>query len=491
MPTLQEIDREVEYRRQEVAVELARRSLLAFTKYTFEGEYQVNWHHKLVADEIDAWLDAKEPYNLLIEEPPRHGKSEQCSRRLPPYIFGKNPNAQVLFASYSADLASAMSRDAQRVMLSNFYSEIFPNTHLVTKGYSHDETAIRQANEFTIVRHKGSFRASGVGGGLTGRGADIGIIDDPFKNRQEAESETVREGVIEWYKSTFRTRLEKGGRILMLLTRWHLHDLAGWCIDKMNTDPEADKWKVVSLPAIYEEMEFTHPKDPRKEGEALWPNKYSIPALRKIKASIGTYDWNALFQQQPSPPGGAVFKREWARVIDAEDLPPNIYWVRCWDLAVTAKTSADWTASQQIGRDENNNIYIRKIIREQVEWPIVKNMLMIIAKQEKVPVGLLSTGVQKGFFQDLMTELELLDVPLYAINEDKDKLTRALPWIARAEAGKFYLVRGKGVDSYIDELIEFTGQGDKHDDQVDATSGGYSMLAEYIEPEVYVVGQYG
>ena len=465
MPTIQQINSEVENRCREVDIELARRSLLNFTVYTFEGEYQANWHHRLVADEIDVWLTADEPYNLLVQEPPRHGKSEQCSRRLPGYIFGRNPDAQVLFASYSADLASAMSRDAQRVMLSNSYSQVFPKTRLVTKGHSHDETAIRQANEFTIVRKKGRFRASGVGGGMTGRGADIAIIDDPFKNRQDAESETVREGVIEWYKSTFRTRLEKGGRILMLLTRWHVHDLAGWCIDKMKTDPDADTWKVISLPATYEKTEFSHAEDRRKEGEALWLEKYPVKDLRKIKASIGTYDWNALFQQRPSPPGGAVFKREWAQVIDTEDLPPNIRWVRCWDLAVTAKTSADYTASVQLGVDSNMNVYCRKFVRDQVEWPVGKKMIKAIAKQEKVAVGVTTTGMQKGFFQDLMSDLEMLDVPLYAFNEDTDKLTRALPWIARAEAGKFYLVRGKGVDIYIDELVEFTGQGDKHDDQ--------------------------
>jgi len=491
MPTLQQINSEIDSRRQEVEIELARRSLLNFTTFTFEGDYQVNWHHRLVADEIDAWLVAEEPYNLLIQEPPRHGKSEQCSRRLPGYIFGRNPDAQVLFGSYSADLAGAMSRDAQRVMLGNRYSQVFPHTRLATKGNRYDETAIRQANEFTIVGKRGRFRASGVGGGLTGRGADIGIIDDPFKNRQEAESETVRDGVIEWYKSTFRTRLEKGGRILMLLTRWHLHDLAGWCIDKMKIDPEADKWKVISLPALFEKGEFTRPCDHRQPNEALWVSKYPESALRKIKATIGTYDFNALYQQQPSPPGGAVFKREWAKVIDAEDLPPNVQWVRYWDLAVTAKTSADYTASVQMGRDQNNNVYVRRIVREQMEWPVGKRMLKTIAISEKLPVGIETCGTQKGFFQDLMADLEMASIALYAFNEDKDKLTRALPWIARAEAGKFYLVRGKGIDNYIDELVEFTGQGDKHDDQVDATSGAYRMLAEYIEPEVYVIGQYG
>jgi len=491
MPTTQEIEKELESRRQEVQVELACRSLLNFTLYTFEGEYQVNWHHRLVAEEIDAWLDAEEPYNLLLQLPPQHGKSELSSRRLPAYVFGKDPNKQIILGAYNQDWASTFGRNTQEIMLSDKYRELFPNTRLVTKGFRGRETDIKQANEFTIVGHKGKYKASGVGGSITGRSADIIIIDDPIKNREEAESETIREKTIEWYRSTLRTRLSKGGRILMLLTRWHLHDLAGHCIKKMKDDEQASQWRVISLPAIFEKTEFTHPKDKRKEGEILWPNRYPKKFIMIQKAEQGSYDFNALYQQQPSPPGGAVFKREWAKVIEAEDLPPNIYWVRYWDLAVTAKTSADYTASVQMGRDQNNNVYIRRIVREQEEWPVVKKMLKTIAKNEKMVVGIETCGTQKGFFQDLMSDLELFDVPLYAFDEDKDKLTRALPWIARAEAGKFYIVRGKGIDGYIDELVEFTGQGDKHDDQVDATSGCYRMLAEYIEPEVLVLGDYG
>lgn len=490
MVSVAEIDLEIANRDKQVNVELARRSLLDCTTYTFDGDYETNWHHILVANEIDAWLDSLDPYNLLIQLPPRHGKSELCSRRLPPYIFGKHPDWEVILGSYSADLATKMCRDAQRIMLRKEYGEVFPGTQLVTKGSKHDETAIRQANEFSIVGHKGAMKAAGMQGGVTGRGANVIVIDDPFKNRKEAESETVREGVIEEYKSTFRTRLEKGGRILMLLTRWHLHDLAGWCINKMKDDPDADRWKVLSFPALFTQSEFTHPDDPRKEGEALWPNKYPIKDLMRIKASVGTYDWNALYQQEPSPPGGAVFKREWARLIDADDLPPNITWVRYWDLAVSAKKSADYTASVMLGVDSLGNIYIQRIVREQVEWPVSKRMIKTIGLNERIAIGIETCGTQKGFFQELMCELDSMSLELHAFDEDTDKLTRALPWIARAEAGKFYIVRGKGVDKYIDELIEFTGHGDKHDDQVDATSGAFRMLAEYVEPELEVIGDF-
>ncbi len=488
MPTLLEVNREIKYRLDENNAELARRTLLGFTTYTFDGKYEVNWHHELVSDEIDMWLEADDPYNLALFMPPRHGKSELSSRMLPGYVLGKNPDRQIILASYNAAWASDLSRDAQKIMLSENYARVFPGTQLVTKGNKRDMTAIRQANEFSVVGHRGKYRASGILGGITGRGADIGIIDDPFKNREEAESETIREKVIAEYKASFRTRLEKGGRILMLLTRWHLYDLAGWCINMMENEPDSDQWRIISLPAFYEKSKYSHPKDMRKEGEALWPGKYPVKALKKTKAVLGSYDWGALYQQQPVPPGGAVIKRDWLQVID--HAPQYLKWVRYWDLAVTKKTTADHTASGQMAIDRDGNLYVKNFVQEQQEWPTVKRMIIIISVQEKCPVGIEDVATQKGFVQALLTEKALMNIDLRGYSVDSDKKTRALPWVARAEAGKFYIVRGKGLDSYINELVNFTGIDDKEDDQVDWTSGAYKMLADYCEPELFEIGDY-
>lgn len=421
--------------------------------------------------------------------PPRHGKSEIVSRMLPAFLFGLDPDIRIFGTSYGQTLANDMSRDVQNIMLSDAYGQIFPDANLSKIG-TRSATARRNIDMFNLVDRRGFYLGRGVEGGIMGKGADRIIIDDPFKSRKEAESETVRESTWQWYKGTLRNRLQPGGKIILLNTRWHRDDLSGRILNMMVDDPDSDQWKVISFPAIAEDGEYQHPDDKRKEGAALWPEMYDEKALSKIKATSGGYDWSALFQQRPSPPGGAVFKREWARIIDPDDLPPNITWVRYWDLAVSAKKSADYTASIALGRDQLANIYVHRIIREQVEWPVSKRMIKTIGASERVAIGIETCGTQKGFFQDLMADLDVMELDLHAFDEDTDKLTRALPWIARAEAGKFYIVRGKGVDKYLDELVEFTGHGDKHDDQVDATSGAYRMLAEYVEPELEVIGEY-
>lgn len=427
------------------------------------------------------------PYNLMLFMPPRHSKSEICARRLPGFIYGHNPDAQIIFTTYGMDLSGDMSRDVQGIMLSESYHELFPYSPLKHVGYKCNDTAIKQAKGFTIVGKRGKYRATGVGGGITGTGADYAIIDDPHKNRKEAESKTVRDGIKAWYRSTLRTRLEKGGRILLLQTRWHIDDLAGWLIKEAQNNPDGDKWKIVSLPAVYENTEFTHPKDPRSEGEALWPNKYNADALNKIKVG-GSYDWNALYQQRPESPTGARIKREWLKVIEA--APDNLQWVRYWDLAVTKKTTADYTASGQMAIDIDGNIYVRKLVHEQQEWPTSKRMITLIARQECVSVGIESVATQKGFVDDLIADPMLREIDIRGYGVDSEKLVRALPWIGRAEQGKFFIIRGKGADEYIEELVEFTGHEDAHDDQVDWTSGAYKMLAEYVEPEMIVAGDY-
>lgn len=474
----------------------ARKSLLGFVEYTHPGGFRTAPHHVLVCKEIDNWLFAKEPYNLMISMPPRHCKSKLCSVYLPAFIFGLNPDDHIIAASYAGDLIEGMSRQCQRVMMSDEYREVFPGTRLSMPGLmSEDKTAIRRGNEFTILSHEGHYRCAGVGGGLTGHGAKKGIMDDLVKDREQAESQHQRERIIDWYKDVFRSRIEKDGRMLLLMTRWHTDDPAGWLIKRMKDDPEADQWKVLSLPATYETMseeetEHKHPDDNRIIGEPLWPEEFDEKQLARIKATVGSYTWYSLYQQRPHPPGGAVIKRHWLQVIDPEKVPPELFWVRYWDLAVSSKTKADFTASGQMAVDQYLNIYIRKLVHVQEEWPVVKRMIKAIGLSERVPVGVEGVGTQKGFVQDLQTDKDLQGLAIICYDVDKDKLTRALPWVARAESGRFFIVRGKGVDEYIEEAVQFSGNDDTHDDQIDWTSGAYKMLAEYVEPQLIEVGTY-
>jgi len=284
----------------------ARKNILAFTKYTMP-DYYINWHHRILCNYLDRFVDG-EIKRLMVFMPPRHGKSELVSRRLPAFIFGKNPDAKIIASSYAADLARMMNRDTQRIIDSEEYQELFPKSKLFGKNIRTvgGGTWLRNSDLFEIVDHRGFYRACGVGGGITGMGAEYAIIDDPIKNYQEAESAVYREALWEWYRSTLLTRLEKNDHILITLTRWQDDDLAGRLLKLQKNDSGSDKWVILSLPAIKENN--NNCDDPREIGDALWPWKYDEKRLKNIQNSIGSYLWSALFQQSPTPRGGTLFK---------------------------------------------------------------------------------------------------------------------------------------------------------------------------------------
>ena len=452
--------------------------------------YRQAWFHEIIAEELELW-DTDEDYpNLIVEIPPRHGKSEIVSRGLPAYLFGKNPNTRVISTSYGQDLQNDMSLDVQRIMMTDAYKEMFPYTRLSEVG-SRQVTKRRLTSHFDVIGGSGAYVGRGVGGGITGRGADRIIIDDPVKNRAEAESMTVRDSIWSWYTSTLRTRLQKGGKIVLLMTRWHEDDLAGRLIEQLKKEPDGDQWRVISFPALFDSKnENCHEKDFREEGTALWEDEFSTETLNKTRNSIVSYDWYSLFQQQPVPAGGAIIKRTWFNIIGIEDAPKDLFWLRFWDLAVTKKTSSDFTASVMLSIDKSMNVYLKRIIRKRAEWPEIKQLMIRTAIFEAVPVGIEQAGTQVGFIQDLLAEPKLAKIAVKGYTVQADKLTRALPWIARLEQGKFFIIDGTGVDELITELVKFTGHEDLHDDQVDAISGAYKMLADYVQAEVEYLGQY-
>jgi len=247
---------------------------------------------------------------LMIFEPPRHGKSEQTSRRLPPYILGKFPDKQVIFSTYSHELSANMNREAQRIIEHPSYMELFPETKLsgMNVRTASQTDFLRNSDCFEIVGRQGSYRNAGIGGSLTGFGMNVGIIDDPFKNKEEADSTIIRDKVWNWYTTVFLTRLEKNGQILLTMTRWHEDDLAGRILTEMKRTNNADGWMVLSLPAICEKIQDD---DPRKIGQALWPNKYDTNALASFRRSLGSRDFSALYQQRPTAMEGGIIKRDW------------------------------------------------------------------------------------------------------------------------------------------------------------------------------------
>jgi predicted phage terminase large subunit-like protein len=266
--------------------ELARRELLAFTRYTAR-DYQVAWFHERLAAELDAVLSGRTK-RLIVNMPPQNGKSELVSRRFPAFALGRNPNLRIIHGSYNADLARDMSRDVKRVIATQEYRRLFPQVRLGTAK----DPEVNMADQFDVVGTEGSYRAAGVGQGIAGKSMLLGIIDDPIKSRAEGESEAYRRLVWNWYVSDFRTRsMGDQTAIVLVQTRWHEDDLAGRLISLAKRDPMAEQWRVVSFPALIETTDQIQPGDPRGLGEALWPSRFSRQWLLQTKATSGLYDW--------------------------------------------------------------------------------------------------------------------------------------------------------------------------------------------------------
>lgn len=449
--------------------ERARRSLEKFTTYTYE-DYQVNWHHSVLCEKLHEWafgdLD-----RLMIFMPPRNGKSELVSRRLPAFILGHDPDAAIISASYSADLSSRMNRDTQRIIDSQSYHDLFPDTTLSRSDFTQYKGAfIRNSDMFEIAGHKGVYKSAGVGGAITGMGMKYGIIDDPFKNRAEANSQTKRDSVWDWYTSTFYTRLEKGGKILITLTRWHEDDLAGRLIEQAKHDPEADQWEVVEFPAIAEGD--LHPLDPRSDGEALWPDKYPIEKLKQMKATVGSYDWNALFQQRPAPAEGALFRREWWRYY--ETLPYNVdEYVLSWDLTFKDNPDNDYVVGQCWARS-GADFYL--VDQERAKLSFTQTVQAVRAFANKHPQARTILVEEKANGAAVIDTLQREISGIIPVNPEGGKITRAQAVTPLIEAGNVWLPKhAPWVGDLVTESSAFPNA--KHDDQVDALTQALNRMA--------------
>ena len=441
--------------------ELARRGLCDFATVT-DSRYMVNWHHRVLCNYLDRFVK-KDIKRLMVFMPPRHGKSELVSRKLPAFIFGRNPDAEIIATSYSADLAQRMNRDVQRIITHPAYTELFPATRL--SGQSNQiigsGSYIRNSDIFEIVGRRGVYRSAGVFGGITGMGGDYIIIDDPLKNREDSASEILRDKVWEWYTSTLYTRLEKDGSILLTMTRWHEDDLAGRLLRLMQADPAADQWAVVNFPAVAEAIR--HPDDSRQEGSALWPMKYPLEQLEATKASIGSYDWNALYQQRPAPMEGGLFKREYWQYWN--ELPPNLTeWVQSWDCTFKATNKSDYVVGQVWARDGANRYLIDQIRRRMT---FTETLQAIRTTSELYPQTRLKLIEDKANGSAVIDTLRREISGLIPVEPHGGKEARAQAVSAAVESGNVYLPKkARWVGDFIEECAAFPNGA--HDDQVDA-----------------------
>ncbi len=489
---------EEQFSRREILQELLRRkqateSLINFITFT-KPDYETNWHHKLICDEIDNLLDGE--YELLIvSTPPRFGKSEIVSRRLPAYKLGKDPDSSIIACSYSADLSSRMNRDTQRIIDDPLYSLIFPDTKLNSSNVrtTAQGTYLRNSDIFEIVNHKGVYRSCGVGGGITGMGfSGIGIIDDPTKNREDAESITIRDKTYEWYTDVFLTRREDNAPILLTATRWNEDDLIGRIIDKSEHEIGTDKCKIITLPALSEEdiPEYDIRTTP---DQSLWEGKFPVEYLRKIKATVPVYTWLSLYQQRPSAAQGNLVKREHFKYctllnnILSLDENKNFLLSNCkiyqtCDPAASTKTSADYFVLATWAQTPTNDLALIDLIRTRLEAP---DQVPLFKQQYQrwrpAFQAVEKNGLGISLYQTLLRE----GLPIRQINAETDKVTRFIPAATRISAGTVYFLAGAPwLNEYETELMGFPNAA--HDDMCDVTSSAVSILINsQLDTQVY------
>lgn len=503
---------EQEYLRRE----LARRKVVRFADYVDEasnGNYLAP-HLKLIGDYLDRaiegtlWDDVP-GYGakiLAISTPPRHWKSSLISQKAVAYFVGKRASEQkphaTILTSYAAGLAEKNSRSALETVRDNpRYKNVFPGVEVSRKSQSMSEWALEGATFPACV-------AAGVGGGLTGQGADMLIIDDPIKDSAQAASQTYRDNLWDWWADVARTRINPGGFAVIVMTRWHVDDLVGRLMKQAQRKLSDERIVHVRLPALAEteaerdaaaRMGLPHDTaDPlgREAGAALWPAMYSARNLQATQRSFPkTFD--ALYQGRPTPKGGFLVGREQFKTLP--ELPTsNVRWVWATDWALKAKEvgkrDPDYTVVALVGlwrHEGESRIVIGYIERGQLDQHAARQMVkrVILDAPEKRPTFAGQANIDQVHFNDLSNDPDLVGHSFQILSHKQlsrtaDKVVKAQPWIERAHAGRVYVVQGAWTEAFFNELESFPSGA--HDDMVDAVSVGVAALGENVEAVEYL-----
>lgn len=467
---------------------LARRSLLHFTNYTFPN-YVAEPAHELIAATLDRVVEGTLD-RLIICAPPQHGKSELVSVRFPAYWMGRRPDDPVILASYDYNLAVSKSRQARDIVESDDYRNLFGDRATLAIPPVRTRGDSRAVDEWRLAApYRGGIRAQGVGGGLTGHPAKLGIIDDPIASWQEAQSAILREKVWDWYRSVFRTRVHEGGAIVIIMTRWHEQDLIGKLLAL-----HPGRWTVLRLPALAEtqnerddaQRRMGLPEgqpDPlnREPGEALCPRRFSQAALEEIQSDVGPLVWISEYQAAPRAPEGNRFKRSWFPIVDA--VPAKVRRARYWDKA-GSQGSGKFTAGVLIALDEDGVIFIEDVVRGQWEAGEREKTIRQTAELDAIRTKS-RTAIQIYVEQEPgsggkeSAQATIKNLAGFRIERDLpsgDKDVRLEPFAAQAFAGNVRLVRGLWNEAYIDEMTAIPNG--TYRDQADATAGAYNRLTE-------------
>lgn len=444
----------------EFAIEFAKRRLDRFVTYMDDALIPAR-HHRLLIDQLHK-IENGELKRLMVFWPPGHGKSKYSSEYGPAWLINRAKKKTIIHATYGTDFAERFGRKIRNIIKTPECERVFGATLAADS---------RAAGEWETIQG-GEYKAAGVGAGITGRRADIGLIDDPVKSRKEADSPTYRQNTWDWYLADFRTRLKPGGAIVIIQTRWHEDDLSGRILPKdydfrsgWVTARDGEQWYVLNFPAICEsENDGTN----RKIGEALWPEYIDLDMLLQLKKTQGSRNWDSLYQQRPRPSDGGIFKELWVRnrysqIPAAADLV-----FHSWDTAQKPGELNDpsvctiWNA----GRG-SPGYYLRDVYRKQIDYPTLKRQVLNFAERDK-PSAILIEDKSSGqsLIQDLRNSTSL---PIIAIEPLGDKTFRANEVSAMVESGLMHL------PEVAPWLIDFEGEFFgfplvTNDDQVDSVT---------------------
>ena len=453
--------------------EKAQNEFMPFAHHVYENFIE-GYHHRVIAKKLELVAQGKLK-RLIINMPPRHSKSEFASYLMPAWFLGRNPKLKIIQATHNTELAVRFGRKVRDLLDDPAYKDIFPKTGLKEDSKSAGRWSTSVGGEYF---------AAGVGAAVTGRGADLFIIDDPH-SEQDALSESAFDNAYEWYTSGPRQRLQPGGSIILVMTRWGKKDLTGRLLSAQGGDAMSDQWEVVEFPAIL-------PSD-----KPLWPEFWDKDALLSIKASLPVSKWSAQWQQEPTSAESAIVKREWWKMWEKEDIPKVKYIMQSYDTAFSKKESADYSAITTWGvfqpeEGGPDNIILMAAERGRWNFPELKehayqeyeywepDMVLIEAKASGTP---------------LMDELRHRGIPAlsYSPNKGNDKITRMHMAAPMFEAGRVWAPANKKfAEEVIEEVASFP-YGD-HDDFCDSMTmailrfrqGGFIFLDGEDDEEDYI-----
>jgi predicted phage terminase large subunit-like protein len=407
-------------------------------------KFEIAPHLKLLSESLEA-IERGDIDRLIVTMPPRHGKTWAASHLFPAWFLGRNPDKYVIAATYAQDYADDIGRSVRNIMADPNFTDIFPECRL---------SADSQSTRRFATQAGGQYFAVGAGGPITGRGADLLLIDDPIKGREDADSEAMQRHLRDWYTSVAYTRLMPKGRVVLIQTRWRASDLAGW----VQTEHAHENWETVDFPAIL------------PSGQPLWGDRYPLETLERIRSTLPFRDWSALYMQQPTTEEGGILKRKWWQRWTDDDAPECQHVVLSIDGAYSAKTSADFSAATIWGyfrkkvdgdidrRPAADSLILLNAWKGRVEYPDFRARVLELIREHQPDTILIE---DKASGQSLIQELRRAGIAVVAYQPDRDKVARAYAASNMIESGCVWVPERPWAGMVIDECAAFpTGAND-------------------------------